>query len=362
MQKAWPINQFLILVTSISILFVIMKYAADLLAPFLISISFAIVLAPLLSYLQTKRIPKTFSLITLIILSAVPIIVISGYIGTEVHDFASNIQTLKAQFEETLGKAIHSLQNIGITLNQEDIKAIIDKSNISGIIKNLASQTSTQFSNIFLILFTVAFMLMESQFMHLKLEKILSKSKINLEDGMLIITKINTYFLIKVKTSLVTALWVFAVLWFYDVPYFYMWSTLAFFLNFIPVVGSIFAAVPAILFAMMDQGMMTALWVTLWYVTINMVIGNILEPRIMGKGLGLSALVIFLSMTLWGWVLGPTGMILSVPLTMAMQFLFAQYKETEWIALILSDYGETPMQKEAMQKETMKENPIKEET
>ena len=97
---------------------------------------------------------------------------------------------------------------------------------------------------------------------------------------------------------------------------------------------------------MMDQGMMTALWVGLWYMTINMVIGNILEPRIMGKGLGLSALIIFLSMTLWGWVLGPTGMILSVPLTMAMQFLFAQYKETEWIALMLSDYGETPTTKE----------------
>ena len=103
--------------------------------------------------------------------------------------------------------------------------------------------------------------------------------------------------------------------------------------------------------------MMTALWVGLWYVTINMVIGNILEPRIMGKGLGLSALVIFLSMTLWGWVMGPTGMILSVPLTMAMQFLFAQYKETEWIALMLSDYGETPMQEG-----TIKENPVKKET
>jgi predicted PurR-regulated permease PerM len=340
MQKAWPINQFLILITSIAILFVIIKYAADLLAPFLISVSFAIVLSPLLNYLQTKHIPKILSLVILIILSAIPILLIGGYIGSEVQDFASNIHTFKAQFESTLGKVVQSLENIGITLNQEDIKAIVDKSNISGIIKNLASQTSTQFSNIFLILFTVAFMLMESQFMYQKLEKILLKSKINLEDGMQIITKINTYFIIKVKTSMVTALWVFAVLWYYDIPYFYMWASLAFFLNFIPVVGSIFAAVPPIIFAMMDQGMITATWVALWYVTINMVIGNILEPRIMGKGLGLSALVIFLSMTLWGWVLGPTGMILSVPLTMAMQFLFAQYKETEWIALILSDYGE----------------------
>jgi predicted PurR-regulated permease PerM len=346
MQKAWPINQFLILVTSISILFVIMRYAADLLAPFLISIALSIVLSPVLRYLQKKHIPKIASLILLIILSAIPIIVLGGYIGSEVHEFSSNINTLKAEFESTLDKSILYLQNMGIAVNESDIKAIMQTSSVSEIIKNLASQASTQFSNVFLILFTVAFMLMESQYMHRKMVYIFSKSNISLEDGMQIIDKINTYFIIKVKTSLVTALWVFAVLWYYDIPYFYMWASLAFFLNFIPVVGSIIAAVPAILFAMVDQGVATALWVSLWYITINMVVGNILEPRIMGKGLGLSAMVIFLSMTLWGWVMGPTGMILSVPLTMAMQFLFAQYEETEWMALILSDYGEEFTKKE----------------
>jgi predicted PurR-regulated permease PerM len=340
MQKAWPINQLLILVTSISILFVIMKYAADVLAPFLISVSIAIILAPLLNILQRKHIPMIVSLFVIIMLSAIPIIMFGGYIAKEATEFANNFHTLTVQFDNTLAKLVLSLQNMGITVNQTEIEATLAKSNVSGIIKNLASQTSTQFSNIFLILFTVAFMLMESQYMHSKVEKILSKSKIELEDGMQIISKINTYFIIKVKTSLITSIWVLAVLWFYDINYFYLWAALAFFLNFIPVVGSIFAAVPPIILAVMEQGTMTATWVALWYVTINMVIGNILEPRIMGKGLGLSALVIFLSMTLWGWVLGPTGMILSVPLTMAMQFLFAQYKETEWIALILSDYGE----------------------
>jgi predicted PurR-regulated permease PerM len=338
MQKAWPINQFLILVTSISILFVIMKYAADLLAPFLISVSFAIVLAPLLRILQKRHIPRIISLILIIVLSTIPIILLGGYIGTEAKEFAANFHTMSAQFKVTLEQFIQHLQNIGLSVNQTDIEAILAKSNISEIVKNLASQTSTQFSNIFLILFTVAFMLMESQYLHNKVQKILSKSKINLEDGLQIIAKINTYFIIKVKTSLVTALWVLAVLWYYDISYFYMWAALAFFLNFIPVVGSILAAVPPVILALMDQGMMTALWVVLWYIVINMAIGNILEPRIMGKGLGLSALVIFLSMTLWGWVLGPAGMILSVPLTMTMQFLFAQYKETEWIALMLSDF------------------------
>lgn len=341
MQKAWPINQFLILVTSVSILFVIMKYASAVLAPFLISVSFSIVLSPLLTILQKKHIPKIASLIILIVLSAIPIIMFGGYIVTEAQEFAANFHSLAAKFDKAVVKFVLTLQNMGLSVNQADIEAMLAKSNVSSLVKNLASQTSAQFSNIFLILFTTAFMLMESQFMHGKVQKILSQSKISLEDGMQIISKIKTYFIIKVKTSLVTALWVLSVLWFYDIHYFYLWAALAFFLNFIPVVGSIFAAVPPIILAMIDQGMMTALWVGLWYVTINMVIGNILEPRIMGKGLGLSALIIFLSMTLWGWVLGPTGMILSVPLTMAMQFLFAQYEETKWIALILSDYGET---------------------
>jgi len=340
MQKSWPINQFLILVTTLSILMVIMKYAADLLAPFLISIALAIVLTPLLNVLEKKRIPKVVSLILLIILSAIPIVMLGGYIGSEAQEFTANLNTMKAEFEESLGKLTIWLQHIGIPIEKTDMEAMLAKSNFSGIVKNLASQTSTQFSNIFLILFTVAFMLMESGNIRDKVKKILSKSKIDLDEGMQIIAKINTYFIIKVKTSLATAIWVLLVLWFYDIHYFYLWATLAFFLNFIPVVGSIFAAVPPIILAMMDQSMMTALWVALWYVTINMVIGNILEPRIMGKGLGLSALVIFLSMTLWGWVMGPTGMILSVPLTMAMQFLFAQYKETEWIALMLSDFKE----------------------
>jgi len=338
MQKSWPINQFLILVTTLSILLVIMKYAADILSPFFISVALAIMLTPLLTALKKKRISKGISLIILIILSALPIIILGGYIGSEAQDFAANLHTMQTEFEETLGKLTVKLQNMGLSINQTDIEAMLAKSNISEIIKNLASQTSTQFSNIFLILFTVAFMLMESDSIKNKVGKILSKSKIDLDEGMQIIAKINTYFIIKVKTSLATAIWVLIVLWYYDISYFYLWATLAFFLNFIPVVGSIFAAIPPIILAIMDQNMMTALWVGLWYVTINMVIGNILEPRIMGKGLGLSALVIFLSMTLWGWVMGPTGMILSVPLTMAMQFLFAQYKETEWIALMLSDF------------------------
>jgi predicted PurR-regulated permease PerM len=338
MQKTWPINQFFILITSIAILFIIMKYSADLLAPFLISVAISVILAPLLEYLQKKHIPKVVSLVFIIMISFIPIIILGGYIGTEAIEFKSNFHSMQTAFHESIGKLAQTMNSMGISIQQADIETMLSKSNFSGIIQNLATQASAQFSNVILIIFTVVFMLMESDFLYNKLEKILSKSKIELKDGMEIIAKINTYFIIKAKTSMMSALLVLIALLYYDIPYPYMWATLSFVLGFIPVVGDILSAVPPIILAFLEGGVVTALWIAFWYAVINSIIGNIIEPRIMSKGLGLSALVVFLSMTLWGWVLGPTGMILSVPLTMAMQFLFAQYEETEWIALMLSDY------------------------
>jgi len=281
----------------------------------------------------------------IVIAALIPTVILGGYIGEEVKSFAGNFQETKQQFGASLEKFAHFMNGFGISVTQNEIQNILDKSNFAEIIKNLASQAGSQFSNIFLIFFTVAFILMESEYIYNKMMKITESNGGNIDDMMQIIQKIKSYFLLKVKTSFVTGVWIFAVLWFYDVEYAYLWAALGFFLNFIPVIGSIIAAVPPIIMTLIDQTAITALWVAVWYMIINTVIGNILEPRIMGKGLGLSALMIFLSMTFWGWVFGPAGMILSAPLTMVVQFLFSRYKETEWIALMLSDYGEKPITK-----------------
>ncbi len=335
----WPINQVFIFAATALVTLFLLKEASEILVPFLIAVTVAIMLSPLFTYLESKRIPKAVSLIVVILFSLLPIVLLGGYVADEAKAFAANYQTLKTQLVQTFEHLTGSLQHIGISVNGEKVQHLVEKSNINGILKNLAIQANSQFSNLFLVFFMVAFMLMESNDFYEKILKISEKYGTSSSVVLELLEKIKSYFLIKVKTSLVTALWVLAVLWYYDIPYDFMWAVLAFFLNFIPVIGSILAAIPAVLLALLDHGMATTLWVALWYVIINMVIGNILEPKIMGKGLGLSALVIFLSMTFWGWVFGPTGMILSVPLTMILQYLFEQYRETQWIALLLSDYS-----------------------
>jgi len=337
-QEVWPINQIFIFAATGLITLFLLKAASDILVPFLISIAIAIVLSPLFTYLETKRIPKVLSLIVVIMLSLLPIILFGGYVADEAKDFATNYQTIKASFLQSIQSFTAHMNHIGININENKINTILEKSNLGEILRNLATQANSQFSNLFLIFFMAAFMLMESKYFYAKMLKIANDYNVDSHLFIEILEKIKSYFIIKVKTSLVTSVWVLAVLWFYDIPYFFMWAVLAFFLNFIPVIGSILAAIPAVVLALLDHGLMTTVWVAIWYVIINMVIGNILEPKIMGKGLGLSALVIFLSMTFWGWIFGPTGMILSVPLTMIVQYLFDQYKETQWIALLLSDY------------------------
>lgn len=342
-QHVWPINQLFILLASLFVIFLILKFAADIIVPFLIAVAIAILLAPVLTFLETKRIPKAVSLVFVTILVLIPIILLGGYVGQEVHEFAQNYHTVQQEFYDWLQKFSLFLGRFGINVSLDEFKEALGKTNFTELIQNLALQAKDQFSYFFMIFFIVAFMLMESTFFYNKLLKIMSKKDGDIEKEMEIIEKVKSYFLIKVKTSMLTAIWVLAVLWYLDVEYFLLWATLAFFLNFIPVIGSILAAVPTVLMALVNQDAVTALWVALWYVIINMVVGNILEPRIMGKGLGISPLVIFLSMIFWGWVFGPAGMILSVPLTMGMQFLFDQYEETKWFAFMLSDYEKEPV-------------------
>jgi predicted PurR-regulated permease PerM len=105
--------------------------------------------------------------------------------------------------------------------------------------------------------------------------------------------------------------------------------------NFVPNIGSIIAAVPAVLMALIQLGPFSAMLTAVGYVVANTVMGNIIEPRYMGKGLGLSTLVVFLSLVFWGWVLGPVGMLLSVPLTMLLKIALESSTETQWLAILL---------------------------
>jgi len=137
--------------------------------------------------------------------------------------------------------------------------------------------------------------------------------------------------LISLGTGILAGIWLMAM----GVSYAILWGMLAFFLNYIPNIGSIIAAIPAVILALIQFGIIKAAVVGVGYLVINTLMGSVIEPRFMGKELGLSTLVVFLSLLFWGWVLGPIGMLLSVPLTMMAKIALDNREETRWIAILL---------------------------
>ena len=146
----------------------------------------------------------------------------------------------------------------------------------------------------------------------------------------------NKYLSIKTLVSIVTGLLIYVSLAIMGLDQAIMWGLIAFFLNYIPNIGSIIASIPAILIALIQFNFFYAFLVALIYIFINIIMGSIIEPKYLGKELGLSTLIIFLSLIFWGWLLGPVGMLLSVPLTMVMKIALESSNDTKWIAILLS--------------------------
>jgi predicted PurR-regulated permease PerM len=190
-------------------------------------------------------------------------------------------------------------------------------------------------TNAFLILLTVIFILAEEVGFSEKLRSSSSDSAKTLQGIERFTASVNQYMAIKTLLSLVTAVLIMLWLWVLGVDYIVLWGLLAFLLNFIPNLGSILAALPVVLLALVQLGPMTAILTALGYLLVNVVIGNAIEPRFMGKGLDLSALVVFLSLVFWGWVLGSVGMLLSVPLTMTVKIALESSDDTRWLGVML---------------------------
>jgi predicted PurR-regulated permease PerM len=200
-------------------------------------------------------------------------------------------------------------------------------------------QATAFVQTLFLVVVITAFMQMEATVYRRKLVRALGspRSMRWVEGGL---REVQRYLVIKASVSLANGVLLGAWCWLWGVDSPLLWGVLACVLNFIPVIGSIVAAIPPILLALVSGGPGAAVGVATGYLAVNVLVDNLLEPRILGHSLGLSPLVVLMSMLIWGFVLGPVGAILSVPLTMAVKILFERDEDLRRIALLMSDRSE----------------------
>jgi predicted PurR-regulated permease PerM len=330
-----PIARFLILTAAFVVIVAGMRTAESLLVPFLLSLFIAVICSPPLLWLKQKGVPSALSL-TIIMLSIVGIGLVIGMVaGSSINDFRGDLPEYQKRLEVITQQLQQFLHGLGIELNEEQWRQSFDP----GVALALAGNTLASFGNVmgnaFMILLTVIFILAEEVRFGDKMMSAHPNAARTVTAMGRFTRSVNQYMAIKSGLSLLTGFLAMTWLWILGVDYPVLWGMLAFLLNFVPNLGSILAAIPAVLLALIQLGVPDAALTAAGYVVINVMVGNVIEPRMMGRGLDLSTLVVFLSLVFWGWVLGPVGMLLSVPLTMTVKIALESSNETRWLGVML---------------------------
>ena len=338
-SNAQGIPRIFIIAAFIIIIAAIMQ-AENIVNPILMSLFVSIVCAQPIIWLKRKKVPMVIA-ITIVFVGITGIFLGFGeLIATSLSSFSEDAP----KYEENLLEMGRSLRQLlserGINISTDKMFKLFEPEKVMGVTANILGQLGGFMGNALTIFFLALFLLMEMDSIPVKTRAILKDSTVSLHFFIVIGNNIRHYLSIKTATSFLTGLTIWIGLAILGVDYAIIWALIAFLLNFIPNIGSIIAAFPAILFAMVQLGGGGAFWTMIIFIAVNMIIGNVVEPKVMGKGLGLSTYVVFVSLIFWGFVLGMVGMFLSVPLTMAIKIMLEQNPKTKWIAITLGTQGE----------------------
>ncbi len=325
----------LILIATLMIIAAGIKAAEDLMVPFLLAAFIATIAATPVFWLEKRRVPAALA-IFIVMLGIVAVLSgIAALIAQSGSAFTQRLPLYQERITVVVIELVGWLNSIGIELSTDILLSYFDPTTALVMAGNTLRSLGGALSNGFLILLTVIFILAEASSFPRKLNEVLADPERDMPYFVQFADNVNRYIGIKTTVSLLTGVIITIVLTILGVDFPVLWGLLAFLLNYIPTIGSIIAAVPAVLLALVQLGPGAALIATATYVAINIVMGSFIEPRFMGRSLGLSTLVVFVSLVVWGWLLGPVGMLLSVPLTMTAKIALEANPASAWIAHLL---------------------------
>lgn len=316
-----------------------MRAASGIITPFLVSVFLATLAGPMVFWLHRHRVPKVLAVLVVIGSIFGCLTLVGGIAIGSLEDFNKNLpsyqEQLEGQIEELAGSATKLLGEFGIATAAADIWSFLDLGTAAGLARSTLLQIGNIVTKAFLVILMTLFVLFEAFRMPSKLGQALGHTEKTWSGFRTFARSVQKYLVVKTASSLATGLAAGLWVWILGVDYPVFWGLLAFLFNYVPNIGSFVAAVPAVLMAIVQYGGGTGLVVAIGYFVINIVIGGVIEPNFMGDSVGLSPLVVFMSLIFWGWVLGGVGMLLSTPLTISVKIAMENYPDTRWIATLV---------------------------
>ena len=314
-----------------------LKMAAAILLPAALALFLTVLSLPVMIWLRRHRVPK-FSAIAIPLFMNIAVVVLVivwasssvSQLQTRIPDYYDAFLVLQTSWVESIeaGTAIVVSDYVSMDL--------IDPSVFVGLATDTLGRIAQFLSMTFLVFLIMAFMLNEAMVFPDKFHYLTGNSSPEEDRLAKVVTEVQTYLGIKTVMSIATGVILGSWAYVMELDFPVLLGLIAFLLNYVPTVGSIIAAIPAVLLSgVLYASIPHAFGVMFGYLVVNTLFGNILEPNLMGRRLGLSTLVVILSLLFWGWAWGPLGALLSVPLTVIVKIWLENTTDLRWVAVLL---------------------------
>ncbi|MBI2417176.1 MAG: AI-2E family transporter [Ignavibacteriales bacterium] len=328
-------NNYLAGIAALVIIIAGINLAQSVVVLFLVSIFLALLGAPAVLWLKERRIPSGIAVTIVMAVMVTVIILIGAQIGTSVRSFSDELPGMQQRIKEQVLQISTFLADKGFIVSENFFLEYLNPSAIMGLTANLLSGLSSILSDLLLVLLTVTFILLEVSSFPVKIRAILGDPLQTFPRFSKFVVDIKHYMLYKTIINLIAGILITAWMYILGIQFPVLWGFLGFLLHYIPNIGAIICAIPAALMAFTQIGLSSALLVLAGNLVIGFIVGNVIEPRLMGRKLGLSTLVVFVSLVFWGSLLGLVGAILCIPLTIALKFGLESNEGTRWIGVLL---------------------------
>ena len=323
-----------------------MKAAASFFVPVVLAFFMSVLSYPLLNWMRKRRVPHLVGVLVTVLLN-VGVLVFVIQAGVHLltrmqNELPSYIRGLKGLLDQGAiwleGQGVEEATAIvnqmwdwqGLGNNQNIVQGL------TAIMGSTVGTAASVVSTTTLVMILMVFILMEAVGTRGRLSAVHLAGGPDFGQLLESATDIQKYLVIKTLISAATGVLAWVWCWMFDLPYAVLWGIVAFLMNYIPAVGSILAGVPPVLLALVTNGFGSAFGVMLGYLGINAALGTFLEPLLLGRRFGASPLVIVTSVLFWGWMWGPVGMFLAVPLTMMVKMMLGHSDEFRWMAVAMA--------------------------
>lgn len=343
-KKLSPLAGSLVAVAVVGFVLVLMHWSSPVLNPILFAFYLTAITYPIFSWLKKRGMNRGISLFLLVagMLLVGLFIALLFFSGTR--HLAAGLEEYGGLLDGRQADMDATLESLG--LSDTGVSESLDSEQLNGLLATIAVMVVEVASNFLVSVMLTAFVLLESKRFVAILSNMTSDHPVVYQMPALMRTAV-AYFGIRTRLNFLTGVGFTIILLLLGVDYALLWGVLAFFLSYIPYIGLLMAMIPPSLLAWAEYGPARALLVVLAALIINLAIENIVEPSYTGKKLSLSPTVVFASFFAWGWLLGPIGAILSMPITVMLFLILGSNEQTEWIARIISRDGSLPGDEEA---------------